>query len=258
MRILWILIKKEWTEALRSKRFLSLVVLFVFFGLLSPLTARFMNDIVKALVTDPSVAEITKYMPEPTYLDAYRQIFKNFSQMGVLIILLVFMGMVSTEKSKGTAVLVLTKGVPRGTFLVAKFISALVVFLISYGVSIGIFLYYTNLLFGKVLDSSTLPSFFFFGLFVIFMIALTLFCSTLAKSTGQSALMVVLTYFLLSILSAVPQLKAYLPNTLSAFNYPLSDAANALSQYQGPILSSLVLTAFFMVGAIMIFRKQEI
>ena len=258
MRTLGIMIKKEITESFKGKRLLALVILCVFFALSSPLTAKFMPVIFEQIMKGQDTGGLTITMgAAPTYIDAYGQFFKNFSQMGILIIMIIFMGTVSSEKTKGTAVLVLTKCVPRHTFILSKYIASVIVFLSAYLISIGIYLYYTYLLFNKAVDSSSLPAFLFFGLFVLFMLSLTLFSSTVAKSTSMSAAIILIGFFTLIIINSLPVIKKYSPMTLSGFPYPFPDS-NIYGAYSANIITAVVLMILLVGASVAVFRKQEI
>ena len=257
MRILGLLIKKELMESLKGKKLLALIILCVFFALLAPLTAKFMPAIMEQVLKGQDTGGITIQIQEPTYLDSYRQYFKNFSQMGILIIMIIFMSTVSGEKTKGTAILVLTKCVSRHSFILSKYSASIIIFLVSYLVSIGVYLYYTFLLFNQVFDESTLPAFLFFGLFVVFMLSLTLFASTIANSTGVSALILFSSFFALNILNALPVIKNYSPMTLAGFNYPISQG-NPYGEYMNNIVAAVVLSVLLVIASIITFKKQEI
>ncbi|MBK8434017.1 MAG: hypothetical protein IPL28_23205 [Chloroflexi bacterium] len=64
-------------------------------------------------------------VPEPTAVDAYSQLFKNLTQMGMIVLLLVFGGMLSNEIARGTLLNMLTKGLSRHAVILAKYTVAL-------------------------------------------------------------------------------------------------------------------------------------
>jgi ABC-2 type transport system permease protein len=58
-------------------------VVFLFFGLLSPLTARYINEILAAVG-----GGIDLVLPEPSYMDAWGQFFKNMSTCMIVFIIM--------------------------------------------------------------------------------------------------------------------------------------------------------------------------
>ena len=91
MRGYFAFIKKEFTEQLRTFRVLILFAVFFIFGMMSPLLAKLLPDILSGM----ELQGMTINIPEPTAMDAYSQFFKNTTQMGVIVILLVFGGIIS-------------------------------------------------------------------------------------------------------------------------------------------------------------------
>ena len=62
-------------------------------------------------------------IPKPTALDAYAQFLKNLNQFVLIAVVITGAGVISGERSSGTAILALTKPLSRGAFVVAKILS---------------------------------------------------------------------------------------------------------------------------------------
>src|SRR5512139_2034489 len=107
---LLIAFRKEWMELIRSYRLLIVAIVLVFFGLASPLLAKFTPEIITLL---PGGEDLSKLIPPPTVWDAVAQYVKNMGQFGILLALLLTMGAVAQEKDKGTAAMMLVKPLPR-------------------------------------------------------------------------------------------------------------------------------------------------
>ena len=116
MRGYTVLLTKEITEQWRTGRLLVLAVIFVLFGLASPVLAKYTPDIVKL-----AASSIDIHLPTPSIKDAVAQLIKTLSQVGILTAILLAMGSVAGEKESGTAAFVLVKPVGRFAFLAAKF-----------------------------------------------------------------------------------------------------------------------------------------
>ena len=110
--------RKEFIEYLRTYKLFIVIMIFLLLGFLNPITAKYLPEIV-SLVMPEGVMNI----PTPTVFDSWAQFFKNVPQMGLIIFLVVFGGVMSNELSKGTLVNILSKGFPRQTIVLSKFIS---------------------------------------------------------------------------------------------------------------------------------------
>ncbi len=89
----------------------------LFFALTGPAFAKYAPQIVAA-VGGSQLAGFR--LPAPVFLDSYAQWVKNLSQIGLFAIIIIYGGIVSSERRSGTAALVLTKPVSRSGFVAAK------------------------------------------------------------------------------------------------------------------------------------------
>lgn len=119
-------LKKEFTENMKNYRFLILFAVFLIFGLTGPFLAKFMPEILSA------VAEEMQMSSAPVALDAWEQFYKNISGVGFSAFIILFGSCMSGEYSKGTLVLLLTKGLPRSAVIFAKYTVAAVLMTVCY------------------------------------------------------------------------------------------------------------------------------
>ena len=115
-----VLLIKELREQVRTGRLIAVGAVFVLFGILGPLTDRYMKELMDAVGTQSGGFTVT--VPPPSLQGALTQIVKNLSQFGVICGLLLAMGSVSWEKDRGTAGMIITKPASRAAFLAAKLV----------------------------------------------------------------------------------------------------------------------------------------
>lgn len=65
-------LRKEWVEALRSYRILILGAVFLLLGIMNPLSAKFLPELVNAMMPEG----MTIALAQPQALDSYLQFFK--------------------------------------------------------------------------------------------------------------------------------------------------------------------------------------
>jgi ABC-2 type transport system permease protein len=245
--------KKEITEQWRTSRMLVVVLVLGLFGLASPLLARFTPQLLSMI---PEAEAFAPFIPEPTLVDAYVQYNSNIVQFGVILAILVAMGLVVQEKEKKTAALVLTKPLSRPAFLAAKFLAVTLTFAVGLAVAALGAYYYTLLLFEAPQLSGWLV---LNGLVLVYLlvhVAVTLFFSTLARSTVAAAGMAFGAMLLLAVLGAIPGFGVYAPAQLVAWGQMnllgLPDTA------WPALVISLALILVSLLGAWWLFEKQEI
>lgn len=133
------LFKKETMEFNRTYKFLIVISVFMIFAIMSPLTAKFMPEILAQVLPK----EVADSFPAPSALDSWAQFFKNFSQIGLFVITLLFAGTIIHERNEGTLIILLTKGLRRSTVVFVKTIFSMLVWTVMYWAAFGVTYFYT-------------------------------------------------------------------------------------------------------------------
>ena len=247
-------VKKEILESIRTFKLLILMIVFFVFGMMSPLTAKLLPEILNNFALEG----MTITLPEPTAIDAYTQFFKNMTQTGLVIMILVFSGILSTEYSKGTLINVLTKGLSRHAVILAKYTVYLGLWTVSLAVSFATTYGYTAYLFTQEGIVNLLFSVFCLWLFGSFLLVIFMFAATLVKSSYGSMLMTVLILGILFFINVIPKLQKYNPLTLVSNNISMLAKTYDLST----IYTSMFITAIATIGllftSLLIFKKKSI
>ena len=249
-----IVLRKELLEQFRTYKLLIIAAVLIVFGLISPLLAKLTPELLKAVPNIPP--ELALAIPAPMLVDAAAQYVKNMSQFGILLALLMSMGSVAQEKERGTAAMMLTRPVSREIFLLAKFTSLALTFAASLVLAALGCWYYTLLLF-QALD--WIPFLALNGLMlVVFLdyIAMTLLCSTLARSQAAAAGLAFGGLVLLGGLGALPRIGDYLPGKL--FSWGMALLIGKADPAWPALWISLGLVLALLLAAGIIFRRQEL
>lgn len=247
--------KKELMEIMRTSKIIILPALFLFFGVMSPLAARYMNEIL-SLVGEQQGVSIR--FPDPTYVEAYAEFFKNLYFMMIIVTILVFAGTVAEEKTKGTIVLVMTKSLSRNGFIMGKLTAAILLFTFSYVLGTAICMYYTSLLFAEFINPGILAGTAVFWLFGLLMLTLTLLTSLLCRSMSTSAVFAFAGYLLVSAIASLPYIGRYSPGALQGLSSELASGSGLPGDALAPATVTFILAAALTVSALFIFRKQEL
>jgi len=254
MRSFIVFLQKEFSEQLRTKRFLILICFFAFFGFSAPVLTRYMQDIIYATAGSAALAI---QLPPTTWVDSWVQFYGFFVQLGALGLIMLFMGCISGEKQSGSAALTLTKNLSHTSFVMAKFISAAVYIIVSFALAVGINYGYTYFFFDYAGGfAEVLLSAFTFGLSLIVLLALIVLCSALTKGSVASAMMSFGAYiFFFVVAQNIPIIHSWMPGTLSAQSLDLLTGGELQLR---SIFGSLIIAALCLFGAIHALKKQEI
>jgi ABC-2 type transport system permease protein len=244
--------RKEWLELIRSYRLLIVAIVLVFFGLTSPLLAKFTPELISLIPT----GGISIQMPPPTVGDAIGQYIKNMAQDVIILALLLTMGSIAQEKDKGTAAMMLVKPLPRGAFLGAKFLSLAAMFAVTLALA-GIACYYYTLLLFEAMDILhwLILNVLLFAYTLVF-VAITLFCSTLTRSQVAAGGIALGLMVILGLIGAIPALGKYLPGELITWGTRLMFGDTTTSWTAFGV--SVGLIAVSLLAAWLIFKRQEL
>ncbi len=174
----------------------------------------------------------------------------------MILALLLAMGAVAQEKDKGTAAMMLVKPLARGAFLEAKFAALGLTFTFSIVLAgVGAY-YYTLLLFEPLPLGGWLALNGLLLFFILVYIALTLLCSTIARSQVVAAGLAVALVALLGAVGALPGVGEYLPGHLLTWGAAAAGGGSGTAWPAAGVSLGIVVAA--LVGAWLLFERQEL
>lgn len=250
-----VFLRKELREMVRSNRLLVVAAVFLLLGIISPVTAKYTPELLKALGTGQNGVQIT--FPTPTVADAIAQYLKNVAGTGIFVAILLPMGMVAREKERGTAAFVLTKPVSRAAFLGAKLVA--LVALLGIGVLIAaVATYiYTAILFEPVALGGFIGCTALILLSLVVYGLLTFLGSTIANSQLPAVGIGLAAWVLISLIGISPTAAQYTPGGLLEPAGALARGATA-DHLLLSVVANIVLCALLMTLAWLAFRRQEL
>lgn len=252
-----VLLRKELREAWRTRRLPAIALLFVVVGMLSPLTARYLNEIIGMVVTE----QLPVVLPEPSPAMAVDQLLKNLGQFGALAAIALAMGSVSGELDRGTAALVLAQPATRPAFLLAKLAGIAIVLGVCTLLAVAVAWAYTAILFEPLSVGGWVVLAVLAWLALVAWASLTFLASAATGSTMAAAGVGFVALIALSILAVVPALDRVLPTGLTVPSILIAsgqgDAVNG-GELATAVAGTLVLVAACAGGALASFRRREL
>lgn len=246
-------LRKELLEQWRTRRLVVVAVVFLFFGFLSPLSAKLLPELLKSM---GDTGGVVIEMPPPTVQDGLLQYVKNMSQFGVLLAVLLAMGALAREKEQGTAAMILSKPVSRTAFLLSKFVALSLVFALCLALAGLACYYYTIVLFQGTGGARFVEMNLLLGLLVEFYLAVTLLGSTVTRSQVLAGGLGLGTVFGVAILGALPRIGSYMPTALLEWARTLMTGSG--DSAWGAVAVSLGGIVLCLGVALVIFERQEL
>jgi ABC-2 type transport system permease protein len=248
--------RKELLESWRTKRLPVVLLLFISIGILSPLTARYLPEIIDLAVGDQP---LPLPIPPPVVGDAVLQLQGNLGQLGAFAAIILAMGLVAWERERGTAAFVLSKPASRGAFLAAKFGVLASVLALATAVAVAVAWVYTAILFEPLSVGGGVVFAILSWLALLAWAAVTFLSSTVLRSAAAAAGVGIASLISLSIAAAIPPAARWLPAGLEgpagaiALGEPFVAADLATA-----VVGTLLLIAVPLVVAWLVFRRQEL
>ncbi len=244
---------KEAAEILRTWRIWVLPGMLLFFALTGPVTARYAPQIMAA--AGGSLFAGLK-LPTPVYQDSYAQWVKNLSQLGLFVVIIIYGGIVSSERKSGTAVLVLTKPVSRSAFVVAKVLVHSTFLAVT--VTAGTLITWggTALLFGEAPAGPLFVStgaWLSFG--ILYIAVMTLLSAVLSSQAGAAGIGLG-TYALVSVSALWKPLGTWSPAAL--VGGPATLASGKAFAAGWPVATTLLLAVALVACAALSFSRKEL
>lgn len=256
MRQWLVMYGKELKEMGRNGKWLWVPVVAVLLCVMNPIASYFMPEILDKAGNMPEGTVIQ--IPVPQAPEVMVQTLSQFGTMGILVLVLASMGIVASERASGVAAMIMVKPVSYAGFITAKWAGLLTLAGTSYIAGYGGAWYYTEALIGHVPVGAALNAMGVYGLWIVFVLTVTLLMSTWLKGNGAVAFV---SLFLAAAISIATNLFS---RYLGASPGRLTEHANAilmqgtpLPLFYGVLLTTVLLIAGMLAIAVRLFRGQE-
>lgn len=242
-------INKEFKEAVREHKLITLFMGFFFFALMSPPILKLTPKLL-----EKQYGEVMAGALKVSAIDSVASyISSNLPQICILVLCLTLGGILSGEVSKGGIILPITKGANKSSIVLAKFcFYGFVVFVIS-TLSVITNIYYSFIVFEQ--DLPSINAIFICALnvyiYLMFILALIFLFSSLLNKAMGAALLSMGVNIALTLLSSLKY--SYNPFTL------ITEAGKLSTEFATKtIIITIILIIIVSVSSILIFTKKEI
>ena len=227
--------EKEFLWTVRTGKLMFLIILFLFFGVMNPAIAKMTPWLMETLAE--SLADSGLQVADTTVnaLTSWNQFCKNIP-MAMIVFLLLFSGILTSEYERGTLTVMFAKGLARWKVLGAKGIIMGVFWTAGYGLCFAVTWGYNRFFWND--DSAAHVS-------VIF------------KTGGAVLAAAVCGFASVYLLGFLPAIKEYLPGFLFNAQALLTSAAEP-ADFVPVILTTLAISVFNMALALGLFTRRQV
>lgn len=248
--------KKEILGQLRTGRLLVLIIIFCLFGIMNPAIAKMTPWLMEMMSEQLAESGMAVTAVDVDALTSWVQFFKNMP-MALIVFLILFSGIFTTEYHKGTLINVVTKGMKRWKIFVSKMSVMMIIWtlgcLACYGITFGYNAYFW--------DNSVVHNVFFaaacFYLFGLWLISVLGLASVFCDSQGTVMLALGAAFGVSYLFGLFPAVKEYMPSYLMQ-SAGLLTGNNDSGDFLLAILVLLVLIALQSMLSVTVFKKKNL
>jgi ABC-2 type transport system permease protein len=242
----------EWLRLSRSRRLIVLIVVYVFFGLTGPLSARYIRQIL-----DRVGGGIKVELPPATPVDGLAQFTSNASQICLLVVVLVAAAGLSLDARPELAIFLRTRVPHVRAVIVPAYVTTSLVAAGAFVLGALAAWYETAVLLGALPVGRTLAAIALTCLFLAFAVAVTAAAAYLVRGVLATAGVTIVLLLVLALLGNFPSLGKWTPTTLLGSLPGLAGGA-PWSSYLWAALVTVLATAGALVAAVRLADRREL
>lgn len=246
----------EWLRLVRTRRLVAVVGVFAFFGLLGPVTARYLADILGAF--GAGIEGATIELPPPTPADGFGQYVSNANQLGVLVVVIVAAGALVVDAVPEMGVFLRTRVQRSWRLLAPRLAVTTAVVAVGWTVGVALAWYETWALIGAPRAAGVVVGCLLGSAFLAFVVAVVAVVATRARSVLGTVLVSIVVLAVLPIVGVVDAIGRWLPTRLAGALPDLAGGAAAAGDFAGALVVTALLTAALVAGAIALADRREL
>ncbi len=256
MKSLLAFIKKEWMDLIRSGRLMILLIIFLLFGIMNPAIAKLTPWMMEMMAESMEQSGLMVTEVTVDAMTSWTQFFKNIP-MGLIAFVLINSNSFTKEYSKGTLILVLTKGLNRYKVVVAKAGMLLLTWSACYFMCFGVTYAYNAYFWDNSVAHNLMEAVLFYWVAGVFAVAMMVLFSVVF-SNGTGVLLGTGGVFAACYLvSMVPKAAKFLPTKLMGTTGLLNGVEEVTDYHEALIVTSVIIVLAF-IASVPILNKKKL
>lgn len=235
----------------RTYRWMILFGVYGFFGVLGPLTAAYLDEILGRFGGD-----VTVVVPDPRPVDGILQFVSNASQLGLLGVVIVAASALAVDARPEVAAFLRTRVSRASRLLLPRYVVVTVASIAALATGTALAWLMTTVLIGDLPVGGMVVGTIYGALYLAFAVALVAAVSGLARSQTSAVFGALVALVTLPILGLVSAIERWLPSELLAAVGALIDGAPA-AEFGTSVAVTVVATALLLWYAIRRLDRRE-
>lgn len=256
MRQLKVFIKKEFMELYRGGKLLLLIILFVLFGIMNPAIAKLTPWLMETMADSLKDSGLTVTEVTVNALTSWTQFYKNVPIV-LVVFLLLFSGIFTSEYQRGTLINMITKGMKRWKVVAAKVLVMEVIWTVLYWMCFGITYGYNAYFWDNGIAAHPVYAAGCFYLLGMWLISVVSLMSVMLKNSSGVMMAAGGVFLITYLLGFLPDVKRYVPAQLASSANLLTEVGKT-TDYGAAAMVTVLLTILSLICTIVIFNRRNL
>ena len=247
---LWAL---EWQRLLRTRRWLTLVVVFVLFGFIGPLAAKYVAEILGSKIGGG--IQITA--ADPTPADGLAAFARNAQQVGLIVVAAVTAGALAFDARPGLASFYRTRVKSIGRLLIPRYVVNFVAATVAYSIGTLAAWYETSVLLGPLPARAVWEGLLLQFVVIAFAVAVVGLVASIVRNTVTVVAISAGVFLLLPAVQLFERLNLWLPSALLQAQHQIALGAS-IGSFAKATSTTLILTGLLLRTSAVLFARRQI
>jgi len=246
----------EWLRLTRTRRVVALASVYLLFGFLGPVAARYLNDLLELAGDDLEGATIE--LPDPVPADGMAQYVANAMQIGLVVTVVVAAGALALDATPEMGAFLRTRVRSVWRLLLPRLVVSFAAIGLAFTAGALAAWYETWALLGGLPADKVLPGIALGLIFLAYVVATTAAAAQWTNGVLATVMVALLSLLVLPVVGAVDVIGQWLPSSLATALADLPAGKHDLSHYAQPAAVTLVTTAVLIWVALIGARRREL
>ena len=251
------LLKYDFFYLRKTSKFIVFGAIFILFSIVSPLTAKYIEEILSFLLNGQ---DLGLPLPDPTVFTSYEQYLSDLYEIVFIVTIFVAVSIFIRDKTKNLLPLIFSKPINRTKYILSKYITFAILLLCSIIVGYLVFSYYTYFLFDEVFFGIGLIIMFLYWVDLLFVTSIALFSATHFKSYLPAILITWGLYIVSSLFNLFGEVKVikHFPSMIKTNMIHLLYDIHTTSDIIWNVVVTILFIGLFLGLSIRKIRSQDI
>ena len=242
----------EWLRLIRTPRAIALGGTYLFFGLLGPVTARYLQDIVSRFQSSVQVV-----VAQPTARDGITNYISQVSQTGLIVLIVITAGSVTFDARRGLSTFLRTRTTSMWQLIAPRFTVNAVAAVTAYALGTLGAWYETTLLLGSPPAGAMLEGLLCGSAYLVFAVSVTTAAASAVRSTFGTIGVTVGALLALPLLGMIGPLHRWLPSTLVTAPVDLL-GRSSLSGFVPALVVTAASASLLLIAATLRLQRRDV